>query len=125
MIKARDDPPRTAGPNGPRAFRWRIDGFNPRAVCSLRHEGFEAHAFERGFSGYAPIGLGIGGKKACDRSQRCVSLDELGKPRDRCGDFAHDLIARLFARVGEDFLSERLNLLHAEAQAQQFGPERH
>src|ERR1700733_15071018 len=50
---------------------------------------------------------------------------KLGKPWNRSGDFAHHLIARIFARVGEDFLSDRLDLLHAEAQAQQFRAQRH
>ena len=57
MIKARDDPPRTAGSNCSWAFRWRIDGFDPNAVRSLRHQRFEACALERGFSGSAPIGF--------------------------------------------------------------------
>ena len=125
MIEARDDPPGTAGSSSPRAFRWRLDGFDAKAIRSLPRERLDACAFERGFSGSAPIGLGIGRKKACDRAQRRLSLDELGKPGNRRGDFSHNLIARLFARVGEDFLSEGLDLLHAEAESQQFRAQRH
>ena len=117
MIESRDDPPGTVSSDRPRAFRWRIDRFDANAIRGLGHQRFKARALERGFSGLAPIGFGIGGKEIRDRAQRRLSLDELGKPGNRRGDFAHHLIARSFARVGEDFLSNRLDLLHAEAQA--------
>ena len=125
MIELRDDPPRTTGSNGPGAFRRRIDGFDLNAIRGLGHERFKARALKRGFSGSAPIGLGVGGKKVRDRAQRRPPLDELGKPGNRCGDFADDLVARGFPGIGEDFLSDRLDLLHPEAQAQQFRAERH
>src|SRR6202044_1921434 len=63
MIDSRDDPPRTAGSSSPRAFRWRIDGFDANAIRGLRHQRFKARALEHGFSSLAPIGFGIGGKE--------------------------------------------------------------
>src|SRR5262249_9786719 len=74
MIEARDDPPRTDGSNCSGAFRRRIDGFDAKAIRRLPHELFEACAFERGFSGFAPIGPSMARKKACDRAQRRLSL---------------------------------------------------
>ena len=47
------------------------------------------------------------------------------RPGNRGGDFADRLIARHFAREGEDFLPHRLDLIHAEAEAHQFAAERH
>src|SRR5580704_15730928 len=125
MIESRNDSPRTAGSSSPRAFRWRIDGFDPNAIRSLGHKRFEARALERDFSRLAPIGFGSGGKEMLDRAQRRLSLDELGKSGNRRRDFAYDLIACGFARIGKNFLSNRLDLLHVETQAQQFGAQRH
>ncbi len=125
MIESSDDPPRTARPDRPGAFRWRIDGLDPDAIRRLGHKGFEARALERGLSGLAPIGFGSGGKEICDCAQSRLSLDKLGKPGNRRRDFAYDLIACGFARIAENFLSDRLDLLHVETQAQQFRAQRH
>ncbi len=63
VIEARDDPPRTAGSSSPGAFRWRIDGFDAKTIRGLPRERLEACAFERGFGGSAPIGLGVAQEK--------------------------------------------------------------
>src|SRR5579864_7534605 len=70
MIEPRHNPPGAFRPKRPLAFRRAIDRFDPDAVRGLRYERFQARAPERGFRGFAPVGLGIGGKKACDCAHR-------------------------------------------------------
>jgi hypothetical protein len=117
MIESRNDPPSAGGPNRPGAFRWRIDGFDPNAIRCLGYERVKARAFEGSFSGPAPIGFSVGGKKVCDHAQCRLTLDELGKSRNRCRDFAYNLITCVFARVAKNLLTDRLDLLHVEPQA--------